>query len=74
MSVTFLFSSYTNLPLLCVRSKLMPCGGMHTFAWNGYSAEVTAVFLGVRPEAVVKLAAAASFSSSSGVQVSQRSF
>ena len=54
----------------------MPCGGMHTFAWNGYSAEVTAVFLGVRPEAVVKLAAAASFSSSasSGVQVSQRSF
>ena len=61
-----------DLPLLCVRSKLMPCGGMHTFAWNGYSAEVTAIFLGVRLE-VVKLAAV-SFSSSSGVQVSQRSF
>ena len=51
----------------------MPCGGMHTFAWNGYSAEVTAVFLGVRLE-TVKLAAASFSSSSSGVQVSQRSF
>ena len=26
-------------PLLCVRSKLMPCGGMHKFLWNGYSAD-----------------------------------
>ena len=53
----------------------MPCGGMHTLAWNGYSAEVTAVFLVVRLE-VEKLAPSApsSSSSSSAVQVSQRSF
>ena len=29
----------TYSPLLCVRSKLMPCGGIHKFLWNGYSAD-----------------------------------
>ena len=49
----------------------MPCGGMHTLAWNGYSAEVTAVFLGVRLEVA---SSSSSSSTSSAVQVSQRSF
>ena len=63
-----------------MRSKLIPCGGMQTLTWNGYSADENPAFLGVLLEVVEAAAAAASASasasaaSSSGVHVSQRSF
>ena len=71
-----LYSLYfvQTVPLLWVRSKLIPCGGRQRFAWNGYSAETVRVVVGTKLNLVSSVAVVVAVFSSSPVQESQRLF